>query len=132
MKALADGDIDLTMSTAPYTMPLVQKGVVKPLAVSSKKRMIQLPDVPTLREFDIDTRGSWMGVFVPSGAPGMVVDKLFKAFKKAAEYPENKNNIQDLGMWVHTSESPTDFRDFVKSETERLGEAAKRADIYVL
>lgn len=131
MKALEDGEISLTMSTAPYTLPLVQKGVVKPLAVSAEKRMAQLPDIPTLKELGIDTRGSWMGVFVPSGASELAVDKLFKAFKNAAEYPENKKQIQELGMRVHTSKSPSAFRGFVESETERLAEAAKRANIYV-
>ena len=57
--------------------------------------------------------------------------QLFKAIKYAAEHPDVKKAIEDMGMRVNISQSPSEFRSFLEAETARLGAVAKKANIVV-
>jgi tripartite-type tricarboxylate transporter receptor subunit TctC len=82
--ALADlmgGRIDLMFD--PVSLPQVKAGTVKAIALLSKNRHPELPDVPTAREqdVDLDTR-SWFGLFAPKGTPQPIVDRLAREVEK--------------------------------------------------
>lgn len=133
MKAITNGTIQVTMTTVPYILPHLQSGKVKALALASLKPSPQLPGLklfPTVGVADIP-RGSWNGLFLPAGTPQPIVDKLFKAIKYAAEHPDVKKAIEDMGMRVNISQSPSKFRSFLEAETARLGAVAKKANIVV-
>lgn len=72
------GRIQLTYSSAPLAMPFVRASKVRLLAVSTAKRSIALPDVPTIAEsgvpgFDVNP---WFGLFVRAGTPASVIKKI--------------------------------------------------------
>lgn len=128
---LLDGDIDLIMTTAPYIMPHVRSGAIKPLAIAAAERYFALPGTPTLTELGVKStpRGSWMGLFVPAGTPRQIVDKLFTAAKAAADDDDLIRIAADEGMLVSTSESPDAFREFVENETMRTATAVETLGI---
>ena len=79
MAAIADGTVDLAITTSPYVSPLIESGAAVPLVVAHPQRIPLLPDVPTMLERGIDgmPSGSWGGLFAPAGAAeryGLQVD----------------------------------------------------------
>jgi len=127
--ALAAGETHIMFVTASSAMPLVKAGRLKVLAVAAPKRLQPLPDSPTMAESGYPgfETGSWQGIFVPAGTPKDVVDKLYDATIRAMKAPEVIQRLGNGGVEVVTSASPAAFQQFVATETERWGKAAKEA-----
>lgn len=82
------GVISVAILDAVATMPLIQAGELKALAVTGPRRLQVLPDVPTLSEAGIpfNTVG-WHAAFVPAGTPEPIINRLNAAFTKALAQP---------------------------------------------
>jgi len=117
--ALLGGEVSATMLTVASFIPHVKSGRLKVLAVVSPNRVPQLPDVPTMIEsgFPELKLGSWQGVYVPTGTPRPVVDKLFATVIKVMADPEVIERYRLGGALVVTSKSPEDFAAFMKTQT---------------
>ena len=77
---LAGGRLNLMSDTYISSLPYYQNGSVRPLAVTSAKRMDALPDVPSLKELGIDyTYEVWLGILAPRGVPKDVMKRLSDA-----------------------------------------------------
>src|SRR6266850_4612025 len=99
LNAMLGGQIDYECDPVLGTLGQVQAGNVKALAIAARKRSPLLPDVPTsheqgLPEFDI---APFYGVFVPSGTPRAVVDKLVEALNKGLNEEAVQKRLADLG-----------------------------------
>src|SRR5690606_13811227 len=87
---VAGGHVDLFYAPLAPAIPLIEAGRIKPLAVSTKNRIPELPDVPTIAEsldladFDVVT---WYGMWAPKGTPEDIVNKLNAAMIAAAKAP---------------------------------------------
>jgi tripartite-type tricarboxylate transporter receptor subunit TctC len=127
---LMGGETNLMFATAASAMPGIKSGRVKPLAVTSTKRIESLPDVPTVTEagYSALTAGSWQGIFVPAGTPREVVDRLFPVIQKVMSDPDVISRLKNGGAEAVTSESPAAFQKFVAGETERWAKIAKQAN----
>jgi len=125
---LAGGETHLMFVTASSAMTFVKNGRIKLLAVTSAKRLAAFPDVPTMAEAGYPelTSGSWQGIFVPTGTPKDVVDKLYGAIIETMKTPEVVQRLANGGVDVVVSK-PGEFTRFVQSETERWGKAVKEA-----
>ena len=99
------------------------------LAVTSRKRIGELPAVPTMEESGYPgfVSGSWQGMFVPAGTPREIVDRLFAAVTQTMQAPEVIERLSKGGVEVVTSPSPTAFAEFVAAETQRWVKAAREA-----
>ena len=117
--ALLGGEVSATMLTVASFIPHVKSGRLKVLAVVSPNRVPQLPDVPTMIEsgFPELKLGSWQGVYVPTGTPRPVVNKLFATVIKVMADPEVIERYRLGGALVVTSKSPEDFAAFMKTQT---------------
>jgi tripartite-type tricarboxylate transporter receptor subunit TctC len=93
------GNVDLMFDNLPSCLPHIQAGLLRPLAVTSSKRLESLPDVPTIAETVIPgfEAGSWFVVFVPAGTPDNVVSRLKAAVSQVIETPEFRARISALG-----------------------------------
>ena len=118
--ALLGGEVSATMLTVASFIPHVKSGRLKVIAVVSPKRVPQLPEVPTMIEsgFPELTLGSWQGLYVPTGTPRAVVNKLFATTHKVMADPEVIERYNHGGALVMTSKSPEDFAAFMKTQTE--------------
>ena len=125
---LAGGETHMMFVTASSAMTFVKNGRVKLLAVTSSKRLAAFPDTPTMAESGLPelTSGSWQGVFVPTGTPKDVVDKLYSVLMETMKTPEVVQRLGNGGVDVVTS-APGEFAKFVQSETDRWGKAVKEA-----
>lgn len=131
MAGVADGTIDLVITTSPYVAPLVDDGSAVPLAVAHPTRMPLYPGVPTLLERGVTLipRGSWAGLFVPVGTSDEQVARILDAARFAAGDPEVAEQINALGMEISLSEAPSEFVAFIEAEKARLRDAADAYDI---
>ena len=127
---LMGGETNLMSATAASAMPGVKSGRLRPLAVTSARRIESLPDVPTVAEagFPDLGAGSWQGIFVPAGTPHEVVERLFPVINQVMKDPDVINRLKNGGADVVTSESSAAFQRYVAAETERWARIAKDAN----
>jgi tripartite-type tricarboxylate transporter receptor subunit TctC len=127
---LMGGETNLMFATAASAMPGIKSGRVKPLAVTSAKRIEQLPNVPTVREAGYPdlAAGSWQGIFVPAGTPREVIDRLFPVLVQVMKDADVIARLKNGGAEAITSESPAAFAKFVAAETGRWARIAKEAN----
>jgi len=125
---LAGGETHLMFVTASSAMTFVKNGRIRLLAVTSNHRLAAFPDTPTMAEsgFPQLTSGSWQGIFVPTGTPKEVVDKLYGVIIETMKTPEVGQRLANGGVEIVTS-APGEFTRFVAAETERWGRAVKEA-----
>ena len=131
MDAMANGTLDLAITTSPYVSPLIDSGVAIPLVVAHPVRTPLLPNVPTMIESGVMgmPSGSWNGVFVPAGSSDEFATQIFEAVGYALEDPGVQQQLSALGMEAWPSESPEEFITFIRAEQTRLGTAAGRYSV---
>jgi tripartite-type tricarboxylate transporter receptor subunit TctC len=131
LNAMLAGQVDYECDPVLGTLSQVQAGNVKALAIAAKKRSPLLPDVPTsheqgLSEFDI---APFYAVFVPTGTPQAIVDKLADALSKGLNEEAVQKRFADLGAESveQSRRGPKALQDLVKSESELLMPILKAA-----
>ena len=124
------GQVDMMFDTALVVGPHIQSGKLRPIAVSSSKRLESLPDVPTIAEagekgFDMS---SWQAVFAPAGTPKPVVDRLHAEIMKIVATPEVQARLKNFGM-LPSSMTPAELADYQKAEVAKWAKVIKAAGI---
>jgi tripartite-type tricarboxylate transporter receptor subunit TctC len=117
------GHLPLAVLDIPASLQLIRDGKLKALGVSAAKRVVFLPDVPSLSETGLNGFESvgWFGVVVPAGTPPDIIRRLNAAFVKALKDPAAIEKIRILGAEPAPS-SPEDFARFIRSEDTKWGE----------
>lgn len=124
------GRIDFYFCPLATALPLIRENRVRALVVSTQKRAVELPDVPTPEEVGLKGAESaiWFGVFVPSKTPHEIVDKLYAAGTKVLTEPAMQESLKKLG--VETSPiTPAEMDALVVRETAATTELIKAAGI---
>jgi tripartite-type tricarboxylate transporter receptor subunit TctC len=126
------GQVDVYFANAASSLNYVSGSKLKALAVSSAKRMPELPDVATVgesgvKDFDVV---EWNGFFLPAGADPEVVAKLQDLVQKALARPETRDKLAKLGL-TPVGSSAADFARFVDAEQVRWAEVVKANNITV-
>jgi tripartite-type tricarboxylate transporter receptor subunit TctC len=131
---LVGGHIDFMFAVVPTTIPMVQSGKVRALAVTSDVRSGMLPDVPTMQEaglpgFEVSV---WQGLYVPKGTPKPVIDALVKALQTALANPTLGQRFADLGTVPATKEqaTPEALRAHLKAEIDKWAPIIRKAGVY--
>lgn len=129
-EALADlmgGRIDMIYD--PVSLTQVKSGTVKAIAVMSKTRHPELPDVPTVREqgYDIDTR-SWFGLFAPKGTPKAIVERTAAEVDKVLKMPETRSLLLKMSQYSDYL-GPAAFTAQIKEDSAFFKDLIKRANI---
>ena len=122
------GNVDLYMSTVTTLLGQIKQGKLRPLAVTSAKRVDDLPNVPTINEsgykgFDAVT---WFGFLAPAGTPKDVIAKLNAEFNKALQQPELRKKLGDEGADA-VGGTPEQFAALIKDEIPRWGKVVKES-----
>ncbi|MCC2674322.1 MAG: tripartite tricarboxylate transporter substrate binding protein [Ramlibacter sp.] len=127
--SVLQGDTHMVSLAPLAVMPQVQAGKMKVLAVSTAKRLPQLPDVPTFRESGVALDGSaWIGVIGPAGMPPAVVQKLNQAFAGAMRDPAVIAKLRAQYMEPEPG-TPEQFAAYMREERAKWGPVIKRAGI---
>ena len=130
MVDLVGGQIDMVFETVAAARPMIDGKRVKVLGVTSKNRLSNMPDVPSLAEAGVQgfEMQSWQGVFAPAGTPKPIVDRLGKEIAAIVALPDVKDKLRNLGVEPdgRTSE---DFAAFQRAEITKWGKVIKDAGI---
>lgn len=117
--ALLSGHVDFNFDNLATAAPNIRAGKLKALAVTTRQRSPNLPDVPPvadmLKGFSIDT---WWGLVAPAGTPADTIQRLNRAFVAALEAPETRTRFAGL-MAEPVPTTPEQFAAFMKSELAR-------------
>jgi tripartite-type tricarboxylate transporter receptor subunit TctC len=125
------GVTDITVTTLGALQPHFRSGKLRPLATTGDKRAPSLPEVPTLAEQGLKTYPtySWWGVYVPTGTPQPIVDRMSVELTKAARSPDVAQKFAELIDMEILASPPEVFAAFQKSEQERWFKVIKDNNI---
>ncbi|HKX42345.1 MAG TPA: tripartite tricarboxylate transporter substrate binding protein [Burkholderiaceae bacterium] len=128
MTDVVSGTVELYMSSVPTLLGQIKQGKLRAIAVTSAKRVDDLPNVPTINEsgykgFDAVT---WFGLLAPAGTPKDVVARLNAEFNKALKLPELARRLGDEGA-DPAGGTPEQFAALIKDEIPRWGKVVKES-----
>jgi tripartite-type tricarboxylate transporter receptor subunit TctC len=130
MQAILANEIPMMFINQDTALPHIKSGKLRPLAVSSLKRNVLYPEVPTLDESGY--KGfealSWSGMSVPKGTPPAVVAKLEAAFMQVMTSPAIKQRM-DANGFVIPAQGIKPYEEFVGKEVDRWTKVIKTAGI---
>ncbi|WP_354681808.1 tripartite tricarboxylate transporter substrate binding protein [Cupriavidus necator] len=125
------GQIHVALPTALAGMPQVKSGKLRALAVTSKKRLPSLPDVPTVDEA-LGINGyeavSWGGFMVPTGTPPVIITKMNAEFNKALQYQDIREKLLAQGAEI-VGGTPESFDAFLRAELAKWKKVADSAKV---
>ncbi len=124
--AIAGGDVGWAFSTLGSALPLVQAGKLKLVAIASRQRLKQLPDVPTLAEAGgpdmlVD---SWLALMAPRGTPQEVIDRINADVNRALADPAVLEQLRSFGFEAAPG-SPRQLGELIDAETRRFAALVK-------
>lgn len=130
MQDLLGGRLDFIFANSSEVIPLIKSGKVRPLGVSSMKRLDLLPDVPTLDEQGLKGYETiaWGGVVAPAGTPPDVVNKLNAAIDQALKSPDVQRGLATMGATA-VGGSPEAFKQMIDKETQKWAQIIDTAGI---
>ncbi len=123
--AMISGELNAGFDTLS-TVPNVQAGKLKALAITSSKRITHLPDLPTMAEagfanFEVIF---WMGLLAPAGTPQAVITKLYEAARLVTTNPKAEAVLKSNGEPVMLD--PQSFANIINKEVPAWGEVIRR------
>jgi tripartite-type tricarboxylate transporter receptor subunit TctC len=129
---LLQGDVDFAAVTSGPISPRIRAGEFRALAVTSKTRWRDFPDVPTVEEQGIPGFEviSWTGLAGPAKMPTAVVDRLNAELRRAIAVPELKNKLEAMGGDPRAT-TPAEMRALVAHQYALWTKLAKEANIFI-
>jgi len=124
--ALLGGQIDV-VSTGPATvLQNVKAGKIRVLGHWGSGALAALPDVPALKDIGFNAEyAQWSGLFIPSGTPEPIAQRLRAAARAAAQDGKVREVIQGSGSPVQYQDTP-DFEKYVQADVRRMVDVVKR------
>ena len=121
-------NIGLMFDNLPASLPHIQAGKLRALAVAGPARSPSLPDVPTMAEAGLKgyALDPWFGVYGPANLPAPIVKALNEAFVEALAMPEVKAKLQQAGFSPRGS-TAQELATLTQTEYQRLGDVARKA-----
>ena len=129
---LLAGIVESSFAGVPNVLPHIQQGKLRALAVTTSKRIPQLPNVPTLSEAGVTgyEASVWLALLAPPNTPADIVNKLNQEIAKVLASPDTKKVLFDAG--VEASYAPPDvMTTYMAEEYERWGKVIKDANVSI-
>lgn len=120
MTELLAGRLDLMFDTFFSAMPQIKAGKLRPTAVTTAKRVMSAPDVPTMQEAGVAGYEfqSFLGLSAPARTPGPVIERLNREAVKIFSSAEMRQQMTELGMTAAPG-TPQEYAAFLAAELKR-------------
>ncbi|MGC2585309.1 MAG: tripartite tricarboxylate transporter substrate binding protein [Pseudolabrys sp.] len=129
LQGLLAGDVDLMFDNLGVSLPLVEAGKLKLLAVASATRMPSLPNVPTIAALLPGFEAvAWYGIVAPPNTPKAIIDKINADANEALRQPEVQDSLKKLSAEIFGG-SVDKTAKYMHDEIERWDHVIKAADI---
>src|SRR4051812_44387191 len=129
---VATGAVTMSFASLAAALPLMQDGRLRAVAVTSRERMPQLPDVAPLADAAPELKNyellNWFGLFAPAGTPEPIVTRL-NALVNASLAEKKIAEMLDVQGIVARPMSAPQFRAFVVAEADKFGAIVREANI---
>ncbi|HZO03852.1 MAG TPA: tripartite tricarboxylate transporter substrate binding protein [Burkholderiales bacterium] len=124
------GQVPLICSSLSVTLAQVRAGRLRAIALATKNRHPQVPDIPTAHEaglpgFEFDV---WFGLVAPAATPSAIVDRLNVEFGRALRTPAVAAQLQGLGLTI-VADSPREFAALIAAESAKWRRIVERAGV---
>jgi tripartite-type tricarboxylate transporter receptor subunit TctC len=131
--SIINGEIHFSFLTMSSVIPHVKAGRMKALATTSRERLPELPNVPTMAEAGFPGVGSenWNGLFFQAQTPRPIVGRLFAATIAAMKTKPVHDAFVNASLPITLSSSPEDFQAFVDAEVRRWARILKEHDVHL-
>ena len=127
---LVAGHIQVAFSATASSLPLIQAGKMKAIAISGTFRSRQMPEIRTMTEqgvpFDLN---AYYAVIAPAGTPAAVVNSLNKEINRLIAAPEMAERWNTLGFSDMPLKTPEQFADQIKRDLRDWGAIVKTGNI---
>jgi tripartite-type tricarboxylate transporter receptor subunit TctC len=129
LQGLVAGDVDLMFDNLGVSLPLVEAGNLKLLAVASPQRLPLLPDMPVIAETLPGFEAvAWYAIVAPPATPKSITQKINADVNEALRQPELQDRLKKLSAETFGG-SAEKAAKFMREEVERWSEVIKAADI---
>jgi tripartite-type tricarboxylate transporter receptor subunit TctC len=129
LQDLVAGTVDIMFDNLGVSLPLVQGGQLKLIAVATPKRMSSLPDVPTIAETLPGFESSaWYAVVAPPKTPQTIVNKINADINEALKQPDIKARLVQLSAEA-VGGTPEATAKYMREEVERWHNVIKAANV---
>src|SRR5689334_13266466 len=132
MTDLLGGQVPLMIDSVTSALPHIKAGKIRAIAVTSARRVPQLPDLPTVAESGYPgfEGVGWAGIVVRAGTPAELVERISKDIQQVLSDPKVREDIVARGG-IPDPRSTTQYAEFIRAETEKWAKLAKEANIRV-
>jgi len=130
MNDLIAGQIDFMLGNFPATNGFVKSGQVKAFGVTSKARMKQLPNVPTIAEAGVPgfENNGWFALAAPTGTPNAIIEQIYNATGKALDSEVMRASLEQNG-YIGFITKPKELEAQIKAESATWDKVIKARNI---
>ena len=120
------GRVSTFFSTVAVSRPHIQSGRIRALGVTTPRRSVALPDVPTIAEAGLPgyAASGWYGIIAPAKTPKAAIERLNNAFRSAARPPEMKDKLAAIGIEV-VDATPARFGELITADIAKWEKIVK-------
>ncbi|MEH2513830.1 tripartite-type tricarboxylate transporter receptor subunit TctC [Nitrobacteraceae bacterium AZCC 1564] len=128
INALIGDQVNLAFDTLTVLAPQIRDGKVKGLAITSRERSPQLPNVPTAVEAGLPDYSleSWFGLVVPAATPADIVQRLNAEIVRIGNLPDVRERLGAQGLTV-TTNTPEEYAQLIRTDYARWGKVVDSA-----
>ncbi|SFP70167.1 Tripartite-type tricarboxylate transporter, receptor component TctC [Variovorax sp. PDC80] len=132
MTDLVGGSLPMLYTAVAGAYPFVQKGQIRPIAVSSAQRLASLPEVPTVAESGVPgfESSSWIGILAPAKTPQPIVERLQRELHAVVQSPEVRERLASLGISA-LGNTPAEFGQQIRADLAKYDQIVKAAKVRV-
>ena len=126
---LVGGHVMLRFDQVTTSLPFINAGKLRALAVTTLKRSPVLPQVPTLDESALPgfSDSTFNGLVAPAGTPRPIVERLREAVAKGVGAPDVRNRFLEQGIELVASSAPDEFAAFLRKQADEFAALAREA-----
>jgi tripartite-type tricarboxylate transporter receptor subunit TctC len=130
---LLGGRVSIMFPGIGSAMPLVKDGKLRGIAVTTAKRTVVAPEIPTVGETGVPGYevATWESIQAPAGTPPEVVAKLNKAIAEVLATKDLRDKMTALGLEADGTKSPAEVKQFIGSEMAKWGRVVKERNVKV-